>query len=238
MIIPYFADIDWFYLSAKDALLSGQFPLLGITASIVWLHQGPLWTYMLIPAFWLSNFHRLSPVVFIVFINLFLILNFYFLTLSLFNKKTAILSTIILVLNPWLMMHLRTPYHTAPIPLFEVIFLLCLIKQRDFLAGLFLGLLYQLHLLTFIFWPLLLFRLNKKSSFGFVLGILPFILSGPVQTLGIFVWIVKHIFEGFGGTGLASEAYRVVLFIPTLLLLNYFVKMVIDYAHRHNTSKE
>lgn len=235
MIIPYFADIDWFYLSAREALLSGRFPVLGITASIIWLHQGPLWTYMVIPAFWISNFHPLSPVIFIIFINLFLISNFYYLISLLFGKRTALLSTLVLVFNPWLAMHLRTPYHTAPVPLFEVIFLLCLIKQKDFLAGLFLGMLYQLHLLTFIFWPLLIFRLNKRSIFGFILGILPFLISGPTQTFGIFIWIAKHLFEGFGGTGLASEAYRVVLFIPSLLLLIYFVKIVVGYAHRHNT---
>lgn len=240
MIIPYFEDIGWFYLSARNALLLGKFPFLGITSSIVWLHQGPLWTYMVIPAFWLSNFHPLSPVIFIIFINLFLIPNFYYLISLLFDKRTALLSTLVLVLNPWLMMHLRTPYHTAPIPLFEVIFLLCLIKQRDFLAGLFLGMLYQLHLLTFIFWPLLLTSkiLNPKSVLGFLLGILPFLVAGPTQTFGIFVWIIKHLFEGFGGTGLASEAYRVVLYIPCLLLLIYFVKIVVGYAHRHNTNQK
>ncbi len=218
--IPFFGDIGWFYLSARDAILLGKFPLLGITSSITWLHQGPLWTYMVIPAFILSNFHPLSPVIFIITLNIFLIPNFYYLILKLFNKKTALLCTFLLVLFPWWTMHSRIPYHTSPIPLFEVICLLCLIKQRDFLAGLFLGFLYQLHLLTFIFWPIMAFRLNKKIILGFLLGILPFIISGPIQTLGIFVWIIKHIFVGFGVTGLASEAYRVVLFIPSLLLLS------------------
>ena len=78
-------------------------------------------------------------------------------------------------------------------------------------------------------------KLKPKQLVGFLLGIFPFIVSGPTQTFGIFVWIAKHLFEGFGGTGLASEAYRVVLFIPSLLLLIYFVKIVIGYAHRFNT---
>lgn len=235
MIIPYFDDIGWFYSSARETLLNAHFPFLGITTSIVWLHQGPLWTYMLIPAFLISNFHPLSPVVFIIFINLFLFPSFYYLISILFGKKTAILSTMVLIFNPWLLMHLRIPYHTAPIPLFEVIFLLCLIKQRDFLTGLFLGMLYQLHLLTFIFWPLMFIKLRPKQLVGFLLGIFPFIVSGPTQTFGIFIWIIKHLFEGFGGTGLASEAYKVVLFVPSLLLLIYFVKIVIGYAHRFNT---
>ncbi|MBI5358328.1 hypothetical protein HZB69_01715 [Candidatus Amesbacteria bacterium] len=237
-VIPYFDDIGWFYSAARNALLLGKFPLLGITSSIVWLHQGPLWTYMVIPAFWLSNFHPLSPVVFIIFINLFLFPNFYYLISKLFNKRTALLSIFLFALIPWWRTHSITPYHTSPIPLFEVIFLLSLIKHRDFLAGLFLGLLYQLHLLTFIFWPLLLLRLNKKSIFGFILGILPFIISGPTQTLGIFIWIIKHLFEGFGGTGLASDAYRVVLFIPGLIFFGFFVKIVLDHVDSHNINQK
>lgn len=45
---PYFADMDWFFDSARQALVSGEVPVLGITASITWLHQGPLWTYLLL----------------------------------------------------------------------------------------------------------------------------------------------------------------------------------------------
>lgn len=222
--VPFFGDIAWFYLSARDALLSGKFPLLGITSSIVWLHQGPLWTYLLVPALLFSNYYPFSGIIFISVLNIFLFPNFYYLILKIFNRKTAILVTFLLVFLPWWTMHSRTPYHTSPIPLFEVIFLLCLIKQRDFLAGLFLGFLYQLHLLTFIFWPLMIFRLNKKSISGFILGILPFLIAGPTQTLGIFVWLIKHIFVGFGGNGLNSEAYRVVLFIPTLILLSFLTR--------------
>jgi hypothetical protein len=220
MNIPFFGDIAWFYLSARNALLFSQFPWLGIATSITWLHQGPLWTYMIIPAFLLSNFHPLSPVILNLILIIFLVFGFYFLISKLFNKNLAFLGVMILIFNPWLMMHLRAPYHTAPIPLFEVVFFLYLIKQRSFLSGLFLGLLYQLHLLTFVFWPLLLVFgiLNLRSALGFILGILPFIVSGPVQTLGIFAWLIKYIFVGFGVAGLASEAYRVVLFVPGLLL--------------------
>lgn len=222
--IPFFGDIGWFYLSARDALLSAHFPFLGITSSITWLHQGPLWTYLLIPTFLFSNFHPLAPIIFIIVLNIFLIPNFYFLISKLFDKRTALLSTFLLVLLSWWQMHSSIPYHTSPIPLFEVIFLLCLIKQKNFLSGLFLGFLYQLHLLTFIFWPIMAFKLNKKTIAGFLLGILPFIISGPIQTLGIFVWIIKHALTGFSGTGLLSEAYLVVLFIPALTLLSLIIR--------------
>lgn len=221
MNVPFFGDIAWFYQSARDVLLLGKFPLLGITSSIIWLHQGPLWTYLLVPALLFFNYYPFGGIVFIFVLNIFLFPIFYYLILKIFNRKTAVLSTFFLIFLPWWNLQAKIPYHTSPIPLFEVIFLLCLIKQRDFLAGLFLGLLYQLHLLTFVFWPLLIFRFNKKSFLGFILGIAPFLFAGPVQTFGIFVWLAKHMFEGFGGTGLASEAYRVVLLVPSLILLSF-----------------
>lgn len=219
----FFGDAAWFYQSAKNALLLGQFPILGITSSIIWLHQGPLWTYLYTPALLFSNFNPVSGSILSNILNIFFIPTLYYLLSTLFNKKIAILNVLIVWLLPWWIFHSGLAYHTSLIPLFEAIFLLSLIKRKDFLTGLFLGLLYQLHLLTFIFWPLVILRLRPRLLAGFLLGILPFILAGPTQTFGIFAWLVKNALAGFGGTGLASEAYLVVLFVPAILVWSKIV---------------
>jgi hypothetical protein len=116
--------------------------------------------------------------------------------------------------------HSRLAYHTSPIALFFIISGLLFMKKEAFLGGLFLGFLYQSHLLTLVYWPLLLlFVIMRKISLnffhlivGFVVGILPFILTGPVATLGIFVWLLSRFVTGFHSTGLISEAYLVVFF--------------------------
>lgn len=46
-LVAFIGDQGWFYLSARDVLLSGNIPLVGITSSHTWLHQGPRWTYLL-----------------------------------------------------------------------------------------------------------------------------------------------------------------------------------------------
>src|SRR5260221_5098084 len=42
-LMPFIGDQGWFYMSARDMVLYRQMPLVGITSSHVWLHQGPYW---------------------------------------------------------------------------------------------------------------------------------------------------------------------------------------------------
>jgi len=93
-----------------------------------------------------------------------------------------------------------------------------LLKDRPFFAGLFLGLLYQLHLLTFLFWIFI----KPKMLPGFILGILPFLLVGPVQTFGIFAWIAKHLLTGFSGSTF-SGAYIITLTVPLILAVSFLI---------------
>lgn len=211
-------DQAWFYLSARDALIYGKFPLLGITASITWLHQGPLYTFMLMPSFIFSNFSPIAPAYFTGLFTSLNIILLYFLAAKLFNRTAGLVAAVIFAFHPFIVLQSRFPYHTTPVFFFIPIFFLLFLKNRLFLAGLFLGFLYQLHLLTFIFWVFI----KPKMLPGFLLGILPFIFVGPVQTFGIFAWIVKHLFTGFSGSSI-SGAYQVVLSIPIILSISFLI---------------
>ena len=207
--MPFIGDQAWFYLSARDTLLGSGLPLLGITASITWLHQGPLWTYFFVPLIT----HPVLPAIFTSVVGLISIYLIYFLG--------GWPASLLLAILPLSVLQSRMPYHTSLIPLFSILYFLFLRRRRDFLAGLFLGFLYQLHLLTFIFWPIMLFR--RKLIPGFLLGIFPFLLAGPIQTFGIFAWIAKHALTGFGGSTV-STAYLVVLLVPATLIVSKIIK--------------
>mgnify|MGYP001588910091 FL=1 len=206
--MPFIGDQAWFYLAARDALLGRDLPLLGITASITWLHQGPLWTYLLVPLI----AHPVLPAILTSIMGVVSVYLIYFLG--------GWPASLLLAVLPLAILQSRMPYHTSLIPLFSIIYFLALRRHRDFLAGLFLGFLYQLHLLTFIFWPVMFFR--RRAIPGFILGILPFLLVGPVQTFGIFAWIAKHALTGFGGSTL-STAYLVVFLVPAILIASWFL---------------
>ena len=144
-------------------------------------------------------------------------------------------ASLLLAVLPLAVLQSRMPYHTSLIPLFSILFLLFLRRHKDFLAGLFLGFLYQLHLLTFIFWPIAIYKYlisppklggeHRGGIFamGLALGILPFLIAGPVQTFGIFAWIAKHSLTGFGGSTI-STAYLVVLLVPAILGISWIIR--------------
>ncbi len=219
--VPFFGDMAWFYLSARDAVQTSKLPLLGITSSITWLHQGPLWTYLLIPTGPSLQF----GVIFTSILGLLTIIMLYSFSSTLFGRKAGLFSAVVIAFAPHAVLHSRMAYHTSPIPLFMTIFGILMIKKRYLLSGLFLGFLYQLHLLTFILWPVAILLLPTKSKatllfiLGFSFGILPFLLSGPVQTLGVFAWVARRILVGASGITPFSESYLALFIAPVALLV-------------------
>jgi 4-amino-4-deoxy-L-arabinose transferase-like glycosyltransferase len=198
--MPFISDQGVFYLSARDALLSEKFPLQSITASVVWLHQGPLFTYLLIPGLLFSGFHPLSGAVLTGFLSILTIILIYFLGRIWLSKKVGLLSAGIFAFSPLAVSDSRFAYHTSVIPFFLAVCLLLLYRRKYLLAGLFLGFLFQLQLATYLFWPVFVYELvRQKYHFrfrdlaAFLLGILPILISGPVSTLGPFVWSVYHV---------------------------------------------
>lgn len=216
----YFGDMDWFFASAHQALHTGHLPMLGITSSITWLHQGPLWTYFLLVP--------LPPIIITLLLGLAAVVLAY-LTLG-------PLGGVLMAIVPLAITQSITPYHTTLIPVFFFLTLACVQRRHSYLTGLFMGFLYQAHLLTFIYWPVFIYLAYTKKLtlprmfLGFVLGILPFLIAGPVQTFGIFIWLAKQLVTGFGGVSSGvSTAYWVVLLPAAIGVL----KWIYAYSYRH-----
>lgn len=221
-----FGDMDWFFAAAYQALQTGHLPMLGITSSITWLHQGPLWTYFL-----------LMPVP-PIYITLILGLCAVILAHLTSGKWAGLLMAVL----PLAVSQSITPYHTTLIPVFFFLVFACILRRHSYLTGLFVGFLYQSHLLTFIYWPLWIYLAYKKNlsikrlALGFVLGILPFIIAGPIQTFGIFVWLVKQIVTGFSGvSGGLSTAYQVVLLPGIVFGIGQMLKWINAYRSSSRT---
>lgn len=216
-----FSDMEWFFTSARQTLASGQLPVLGITASITWLHQGPLWTYLLL----LPTAIGLPPQALTIAGGVAAVALAYWIV--------GWVPALVLAVLPFAVVASQTAYHTSLIPLFFFLSYLCLSRRRPFLGGLFIGFLYQSHLLTFIYWPLWVILARKLPklpiTLGIILGILPFILAGPIQTFGIFIWIGKGLLTGWEVSSGISTAYWQVLLPGGILLLG----TVIKWGHAH-----
>src|ERR1700691_3000817 len=94
-LMPFIGDQGWFYISARDMLLSGKIPLVGITSSHVWLHQGPYWTYMLAGALWLGNFVPVTGAYLTATIGLFTIWLVYKIGSDVFSQRIGLIASLI-----------------------------------------------------------------------------------------------------------------------------------------------
>ncbi|MEN9407851.1 MAG: hypothetical protein RLZZ455_1067, partial [Candidatus Parcubacteria bacterium] len=219
--IMFFGDIGRDYLAAKNILISGKIPLVGITSSVTWLHQGPLAIYLIAFSFLLGNFHPSSPAVLFALFGVVTVYLVYKIGSDYFSTQVGLLSALLFATSPLVIVNVRSPYHTAPIPFVTGIVLLLLyqlfirMKKRFFLLGFSLGLLFMLELsnTVILFAVAILFFIFKKQFIvndymkvvvGFFAGIIPLILydftNSFVQTGGFALWIVNRVRLFFGLT--------------------------------------
>ena len=176
----FIGDQGWFYLSARDLLIHGNIPLVGITSSHTWLHQGPLWTYMLSIALFLFNFNPLSGAYLTILFGLGTIYLMYKVGLTIFSQKIGLIAALLYAFSPLPALYDRMPFDPTPIPLFSVLYFFVLVKwvkgnPSYFPLVLFLiAVLYNLELSTFIlFFPFaLLFIFGSIRKKKWVTGIL------------------------------------------------------------------
>lgn len=217
-LMPFIGDQGWFYLSARDFVLTGQIPLVGITSSHTWIHQGPIWTYLLAFTFWIFGFNPLNGAYLTIILDILTIYLLYFFGKKVFNTGVGLIAALIYSFSPLVIMNTRMAYHTSPIPLASLVLFYSVYKWikgnvNYFPVVLFfLALLYNLELATFVFDFLVIGiliygfikrkdfvvkLLNKKvlglSFIGSLLPMIPFLLydlnKGFPQTFKFGLWL-------------------------------------------------
>lgn len=232
--MPFIGDQGWFYLSARDLLLTGKIPLVGIATSHPWLHQGALWTYILTAGFSLFGYIPYTGAYISIFIDILAIFFMYKLGSLMFSQRIGIIASILYSVSPIVIFNARMPYHTSPIPLLTIFFLWTLVqwvrgeyKYFPF-SILLLALLYNLEIATFplaiAFFSILALGflkkkiwvskiLNKKIAFysvtAFLIPMFPMLIydfdHGFPQTFRFLSWIGYKILIFFGYPPLYPE---------------------------------
>lgn len=225
--MAFIGDTAWFYVSAKNFLETGSVPLVGITSSHIWLHQGPFWTYILAIILPLSNFNPIAPAYFTAFLDLLTLIAIYLFCKMYLNTKIAIISAFFYAISPMIVIFSRIPYHTNPIPLLTLLLITSILKwtkgDKKYFAFsfFFLALLYNFEIsiipLGFSIVFVILYGfikktrwlksiLNKKSiSLAIIGGFVPMIPMllydlnhGFSQTIKVFIWIIYRLAVTFG----------------------------------------
>ena len=168
-LMMFMGDQGWFYISARDMVLNGNIPLVGITSSHTWLHQGPLWTYMLAGALFVSNFNPVSGAILTSAIGVGTVFLIYKIGNDFFSKELGLLAALLYAASPLVIIHARMSYHTSPIPFLAGLLIYSFIKTVKGNANWFpisllsIALLYNFELATVVFIPVVLFFL----AYGF-----------------------------------------------------------------------
>jgi hypothetical protein len=172
--MEFIGDQGWFYLSARDMLLSGKIPLVGITSSHAWLHQGPLWTYMLAVVLWLSKFNPVSGAYLTAGFGVAATFLMYWLGQEMFSRKVGLIAALLYATSPLIIFFDRMAFDPSPIPFFTILYLFALYKWLKGnvyffpLTIMLLAILYNLELATFalVFAFVLLFAYGvfKKTN--------------------------------------------------------------------------
>lgn len=225
-LLIFSGDIGWFYLSARDILLGKGIPLVGITASHTWLHQGPFWTYMLAVALWFGQYNPLSGAYLAILFGLITIALVYLIGRQMLSKKIALIASALYATSPLALIHARMPYHISPIPLFTILYFFSIFKWIDGdkkyfpFAFLFLAILYNFELATvMLLAPLILIigygiwrktvwiRTLREKDLGLAVlaGVIPMIpvilydmTHGYKQTVVYGGWLVYNALRSLG----------------------------------------
>ncbi|MBI4009255.1 glycosyltransferase [Candidatus Roizmanbacteria bacterium] len=247
----FIGDQGWFYLSARDLLVYNSFPLVGITASHTWLHQGPLWTYVLALIFKIFNFNPVAPGYFTAFLGTATVFFIYKLGKEMFSRRIGLISALLYSTSPLIILNSQMPYHTSFIPLLSLLFAYSFYEwiKGDVkffpLIIFFLALLYNFELSTQILWfptiTILIFGLLKRKRWAlsvfskkiilfsivlFVLPMLPIIIydfsHNFAQTLGFFAWIpYKALSQLLNLKNLLSSGQNILISMFSFLTTSY-----------------
>ena len=222
-LMPLIGDQGWFYLSAHT-MLRGTIPLVGITSSHTWLHQGPLWTYLLAVIFAFTKGDPVAPAYFTGIVGVATTYFLYIFGKQMFSQRVGFITAALFAVSPLVVIYTRMPYHTTLIPLVTLLFIYAVYKvtkgNKVYLpiSTFLLGIAYNFELATLtlffvlfsiIFLGLWQKQLWAKKLFGikiilislvtFSLPMIPIYLydvtHGFPQTLWVIIWVGYSILK-------------------------------------------
>jgi GT2 family glycosyltransferase len=230
--MSFFGDLAWFYISARDLAVLHTIPLVGITTSHIWLHQGPLWTYMLAFTLSIFNFNPVAGAYLTSIIGIITVFIVYKIGKIYFSPKVGLISAFLFATSPLVVIHARMPFITSIIPFLASILLLAVfawIKGRKnyfFAVFALMLLLYNFELATQSLWVIILFFLIigyiKKESY--LRGLKS--VSSLVKLLAIFIAIMFPILIYDISNGFA-QTLKFAAWIP-YKFLNLFFKFKVN----------
>jgi len=242
-LMAFIGDYGWYYLSARDFLLTGELPLVGIPSSVPILRQGAIFTWLLAGSLKIFNFHPVSGAYLTVLLGVLAVFLVYKVFSVWYGKRVGVVASLLAAVSPFIVMQDRGPFVVGPMFFLTLLVAWSYTKLRNgnlvnyLVLGFLLAIIYQFELASFILFPILFItsiwegiELKWKNVlifiFGLIVGLLPFIVRDLqqgvyLQTLGFLGWVVTKGIEGL--LGIFSGDRNIFLFNPVIEFLKSFI---------------
>lgn len=100
----------------RDILVKKVWVLNGPRTGVGHFHLGPLWYYLLVPFYYLTNLDPMGANYLNILVNVINFLIIFWVTLKMFDKKTALFTILIYATNKYLIIINRTPWNVSLMP--------------------------------------------------------------------------------------------------------------------------
>lgn len=201
-------------LIVKRMLLDGKFTLLGPITSVGSIYMGPVYYYLTAPFLFLANFDPVGPAIMVALFSLLTIYLIYKFGRDFFDEKAGLAAAFTYGISNLSIIYGRSSWNPNVVPFFAILLIYSLLKviiekRTKFLilSGISLGILIQLHYVTFMFFiiiPIILIIIKPKlklndyalALIAFLIAYSPFMLfelrHDFVNTKGALNFIVKN----------------------------------------------
>ncbi|PIP62709.1 hypothetical protein COW98_02595 [Candidatus Roizmanbacteria bacterium CG22_combo_CG10-13_8_21_14_all_35_9] len=178
----------------RDIIVKKTWVLNGPRTGVGHFHLGPLWYYLLVPFYYLTNLDPTGANYLNILINILNFLAIFWVTLKIFNKKAALFTIFIYATNKYLIEINRTPWNVSLVSgiaalIFYGIYQIIFKKNYYwiFIVSFLTGLFFHAHF-SVIFLPLIIilsFILTKDKKKTLIYSLLSFPL--------FFIWLTPNI---------------------------------------------
>ena len=199
--MPYGHDQDLAGWIIKDIVFDKHLRLIGQETTSKGIFIGPLFYYLQIPFYFLTNWQPSGAVLLVTIISAFGIFSYFYCFKEMFSNRVGIFASLIYAISYLIVFTDRETVPTMPVMIWSVWFLFSLWqlykgRQKSYLfLGLLLGLVWHFNLASIILIPLILlaqFFSRTKINFKYVLlavGIFGILMSP------FFIFEVRHGYQ-------------------------------------------
>ncbi|MBI3955101.1 glycosyltransferase family 39 protein, partial [Candidatus Gottesmanbacteria bacterium] len=153
-------------LIVKRMIVDHVYTLLGPITSVGSMYMGPIYYYFMAPFLWVWHLDPVGPSIMVALFSLSTIYLIYRLSYEYFSPHIGIIASLFYAISPLTVIYGRSSWNPNIVPFFSLLIIYCLMKvvidnnhRWLIVAGFILGILVQLHYVTLLMIPVIIFCL-------------------------------------------------------------------------------